>query len=443
MVWIHGGGYTFGAASQPLYDGANLARRGAIVVGMNYRLGPLGFLSLPQLSAESGRGASGDYGLMDQIEALRLGAAEHCGLRRRSASRHDLRRVGRRQQRLCPARLSAGAGTFPAGHLTKRGDVDLRPRQPVPFRVPPRRENGTRFRKALQGAGGRRPTGCLAGLNADDLLKATAGFEGPRSLEFRSDRPRFGPVVDGWVIPDDPMTLFDKGQVNAVPLLVGANANEGSLFLFNSPPPKSRAEYDAMLEKSFGAEEARAVSGLYPPDDLRLCGGRPHGRLSVRRTGPLRGRSVSERAHIPVYFYHFAHPTPGAMGELLGAHHGAEIAYALDNLQLAPHREAVDDQIRDALAGYWVQFAATGNPNRPGLPNWPAYDASHRCLLVKDSIGTTQNVRKAKLDLMEKLIDEWRTLMAGNPAASHHDSAGPPANGSKLLPTGAGTNAGR
>jgi para-nitrobenzyl esterase len=408
MVWIHGGGYTFGAASQGLYDGANLARRGVVVVAMNYRLGPFGFLALPQLSAESANGASGNYGLLDQIEALRWvkrnvaafgGDPDRVTIFGESAGGNSVYALllSPLAKGLFQRAISQSGASLNFAHL-KQSHYGFRPAEVA----------GLEFAKKCGAAAGPSQLAALRAMSADDVLKASSGFETARSLEFRSDRLRFGPIVDGWVIPDDPMTLFDKGQVNAVPLLVGANANEGSLFTLSSALPNGSEDYRNLLEKSFGKQAATTISELYPPSDLRRAVSDLMGdylfvapcRYVARAMQPLKN---------PVYLYHFAHPTPGPMGKMLGAHHGAEIAYALDNLQLAPHHSAVDDAIRDALAGYWVQFAATGNPNRPGLPDWPAYDAaSDRCLLVKDTIETAQGLRKAKLDAIDRLMESWR-----------------------------------
>ena len=408
MVWIHGGGYTFGAASQGLYDGANLARRGVVVVAMNYRLGPFGFLAHPQLSAESANGASGNYGLLDQIEALRW-------------VKRNVAAFGGDPDRVTIFGESAGGnsvyalllsplakGLFQRAISQSGASLNFADLKQSHYGFRPAEVAGLEFAKKCGAAAGSGQLAALRAMNADDVLKASSGFETARSLEFRSDRLRFGPIVDGWVIPDDPMTLFDKGQVNAVPLLVGANANEGSLFTLGSALPSGSEDYRDRLEKSFGKQAAATISELYPPSDLRRAVSDLMGdylfvapcRYVARAMQPL---------NKAVYVYHFAHPTPGPMGKMLGAHHGAEIAYALDNLQLAPHHSTVDDSIRDALAGYWVQFAATGNPNRQGLPDWPAYDAaSDRFVLVKDTIETAQGLRKAKLDALDSLMRTWR-----------------------------------
>jgi para-nitrobenzyl esterase len=408
MVWIHGGGYTFGADSQGLYDGANLARRGVVVVGMNYRLGPLGFLSHPQLSAESPHGASGNYGILDQIEALKWVQ------RNAAAFGGDPSRVtifgesagGNSVYALLMSPLAKGlfqraiaqsGATLAYAHIKK---------SPYGFR--PAEAAGVEFAKKCGVPVGPGQLAALRAMSADDLLNATASFDAPRSLEFRSDRMRFGPVVDGWAIPDDPMTLFDKGQVNGVPLIVGANADEGSLFTMSSPLPKGANEYRELLEKSFGKPAAANLAALYPPSTLRRSVADLMGDYLFVAPCRYVARTM-EHAKNPVYLYHYAHPTPGPMGKLLGAHHGAEIVFAFDNLQLAPKYSPADARVRDALIGYWVQFAATGNPNKAGLPEWPAFDpATDRCLLVKDTIESAQGIRKAKLDAIDGLSEAWR-----------------------------------
>jgi para-nitrobenzyl esterase len=408
MVWIHGGGYTFGADSQGLYDGANLARRGVIVVGMNYRLGPLGFLSHPQLSAESPHAASGNYGILDQIEALKWvqrnigsfgGDASRVTIFGESAGGNSVYTLlmSPLAKGLFQRAIAQSGATLAFAHI-KQSHYGYRPAEVM----------GLEYAKKCGAADGPGQLAALRAMSADELIKATASFDAPRSLEFRSDRMRFGPVVDGWVIPDDPMTLFEKGQVNGVPLIVGANADEGSMFTMSTPLPKGADEYRELLEKSFGKPAAEKIVSLYPASNMRRSVADLMGDYLF--VGPCRyvARTMQQTKN-PVYLYHFAHPTPGPMGKMLGAHHGAEIVYAFDNLQLAPKYPPVDAQIRDAMVGYWVQFAATGNPNKSGLPDWPAFDpATDRSLVVKDAIETGQGIRKARLDAIDGLFEAWR-----------------------------------
>jgi Carboxylesterase family len=195
-----------------------------------------------------------------------------------------------------------------------------------------------------------------------------------------------------------------------------------------------------LLEKSFGKPVATTIAELYPPSNLRRSVADLMGDYLFVAPCRFVARTM-QQAKNPVYLYHFAHPTPGPMGKLLGAHHGAEIAFAFDNLQLAPQHSAVDDHIRDALVGYWVQFAATGNPNKSGLPQWPEFDpASDRCIVIKDTIKTANGLRKARLDAIDSVFDAWRNesgpgdhpraaAVPATPAKSDQRSAQP--NGGK------------
>jgi len=428
LVWIHGGGYTFGADSQGLYDGANLARRGVIVVGMNYRLGPLGFLAHPELSAESPQGSCGNYGILDQIEALKWvrrnvgafgGDPTRVTIFGESAGGNSVYALlmSPLAKGLFQRAISQSGATLTFAHI-KQSHYGYRPAEAA----------GLEFAKKCGAPEGSGQLAALRAMSADDLLKATAGFDAPRSLEFRSDRLRFGPVVDGWVIPDDPMTLFEKGQINGVPLIVGANADEGSLFTMSSPLPKRAEEYQELLEKSFGKPAADGIASLYPASHLRQSVADLMGDYLFVAPCRYVARTM-QQAKNPVYLYHFAHPTPGPMGKLLGAHHGAEIVFAFDNLQLAPKYSPADAHIRDAMSGYWVQFAATGNPNKSGLPEWPAFDpASDRSLVIKDTIETVNGIRKAKLDAIDGLFDAWRNE---NSSSDHPRAAAAPTTPSK------------
>jgi len=190
---------------------------------------------------------------------------------------------------------------------------------------------------------------------------------------------------------------------------VGANADEGSLFTLSGTLPKKSEEFRAALDSNFGPQRAATLCELYPPTNVRRAVIDLMGDYLFNAPARSVARAM-QHAKAHVFLYHFAHPTPGAMGKMLGAHHGAEIAYVLDNLQLARSHSSVDEQIRDTLVNYWIQFATAGNPNRAGLPDWPAYDpAADRCLLVGETITTAHGLRKARLDAIDGLMGAWRS----------------------------------
>ncbi len=271
---------------------------------------------------------------------------------------------------------------------------------------------GLEFAKAVGAPEGTGQLAALRKLSADELLSGTPGMEEQRDFTIRGNLLRMAPVVDGWVIPDDPMTILAEGRQNDVPLIVGANRDEGTMFTMMSKLPRSIDEMKAKLVENLGESHAATIGELYPAASL------PQVRRAVTDfvgdfifVAPARfvARHASKKPSA-VYLYHFAHPPAGGSGKMLGAHHAAEVPYVLDNIELGgPNPPTVDQQLRDALVGYWLQFATTGNPNRDGLPEWPAYNAdSDQSLLVEESISVTDGLRKPKLDAIDAFMETWR-----------------------------------
>jgi len=411
MVWIHGGGYTIGAGSQGMYEATDLARRGAVVITVNYRLGPLGFLAHPQLSAESEEGVSGNYGLLDQIEALRW-------------VQRNIAAFGGDPNRVTIFGESAGGGSvfsLLVSPLTKglfhraiaqsgppMNFVHLKKKH---YGFPSAEDSGVEYAKSCGAPEGEGQIAALRAMSPEALLKTAPTMEGPGMFDMRANMLRLAPIVDGWALPDDVMTLLIEGKQHPVPLIVGANRDEASMFAVMATMPRGLEEFKSMLEKSVGAQLAETILELYPTKTA----------ADVRRTvtdlmgdflfvAPARFVAVNMRnVKSPAYMYHFAHPPAGFTGTSFGAHHGAEVPYVLGNLEIAGEIAREEKVVSDALGDYWVQFAATGNPNRDGLTAWPQYDAeSDQCLLIGDKISTTQNLRKAKLDAIDSFMNAWR-----------------------------------
>lgn len=410
MVWIHGGGYVMGAASQPLYDAADLARRGVVVVSINYRLGPLGFLAHPQLSAESEQHSSGNYGLLDQIEALRWvqrnikafgGDPERVTIFGESAGGGSVFAllVSPLAKGLFHRAIAESGPTLNYVHLTKSH-----------YGFSPAEVQGVEFATSCGAAEGQGQIAALRALSPDELLKHTAGMEESREFSIRDNLLRMAPIVDGWVIPDDPMTILAAGQQNDVPLIVGANRDEGTMFTLLAKLPKDVATWESLLDANLGPVAGK-IRELYPvasTGDLRKAVTDLIGDFIFVAPARFVARSMRNTSS-PAYLYHFAHPPAGPTGKMLGAHHAAEIAYVMDNLELASGVTDVDLELRDTLVGYWVQFAASGNPNRAGLPEWPAYERASDCsLLIGDAVETATGLRKEKLDQIDAFMDAWR-----------------------------------
>jgi para-nitrobenzyl esterase len=320
MVWIHGGSFKSGSASTPIFDGRKLAARGIIVVTLNYRLGVLGFLAHPQLSAESAQRVSGNYGLMDIIAAL-------------GWVQRNIAAFGGDAQRVTLAGQSAGAYAVDLLEaspdaaalfhqaITESGSAgrDIRWRSLNEAQI-----RGARYLQAL-------------GLSSIDALRRVPASRlyAPDSRGEAAPDRSFPPIVDGVTIPGEGAT--------DIAALCGFNADEhGSL----------RASMNRSGRLAAG-KGARAVLVEW-------------------------GRRRSARSSTPLYLYLYDHAEPGPDSATWGAFHGAELPYVFDTLDAAPDRPfvAVDREIAERIAGYWVNFVKTGTPNGRGLPQWPAFDAA-------------------------------------------------------------------
>jgi len=381
MVWIHGGAFAIGAASMPIYRGAALARRGVVVVSFNYRLGPFGFMASEPLADEAEGGGSGNYGLLDQVAALRWvqdsiarfgGDPERVTIFGESAGAFSV----------CRLMVSpAAAGLFQRAIAESGGPCGdwLMPRGRLSSLARAYRQ----WARAVDRAGlpDARPAAALAGMRAlspQRLLDVTAP-----SLAVVGGM-QFGPVVDGWVIPDDPVRLFDQGRMSAVPFLTGSNAREGTLFLRSGAV--TRRQYRLLLYEVFGARR-KDVEQLFPArrdDDVHEALERLLTVVFMESASRFAAAAV-RRAGQPAWVYRFTRVPPTAMGRELGCHHGAEIDYVLGNLDEPPAGDdtagscfgPLDRQLSDAMQRYWVAFADRGEPAVPGLPRWEQYAAGH------------------------------------------------------------------
>ena len=389
MVWIHGGGCTTGAGSLPIYDGSNLARQGVVLVSINYRLGPFGFFAHPLLSAESPQGVSGNYGFLDQIAALQwvrdniaaFGGDPGCvTIFGESAGSASVARL-----LISPPakglfhRAIAESGGIGRSRFLREG-------------VKPMEQVGEEIARTL---------GCadLAGLRAktaDELLQASNPAQG-----LFGKGNKFGWIVDGWAIPDDPGVLYAAGKFSDVPLLIGTNANEGSIFLAQLPN-LNLATYRMTVKALFGAD-ADAVLKLFPverDEDVRPA----MERLTTVFAFVADARAIARmksKGQKQAYLYHFTRVPPALGTRGLGAAHGIEIPYVFDNLPRFMRAE--DRQLAATMSACWVQFAKTGDPNAPGLPAWPAYDEKDSYLEFGDTIAVKSGLYTEACDLYDHI----------------------------------------
>ncbi len=363
LFWIHGGGNIAGSGS--ITDGSALAKLGAVVVTINYRLGPFGFLALPSLSKESNRGVSGNYGLLDQVQALLW-------------VHRNIEKFGGDSQSVTIFGESAG-GTDIAWLMTSPMAKGLFHRAII--------QSGVMFlpadfrRATAEQAGAKRFGDTLEALRLRTTaeIMSTAGFQ--TDLIFGSGAS-YGPIIDGWVIPEDPSKVFAAANQANVPLIVGTNADEGSIFTENLPF-KTVAEYHSYLTSHFFLA-ADMLFKLYPAAsdaDVHAAASRLVTDF-VFLTSARRLARYQAAVNPKTFLYHFTHPT----GDL-GAFHGSEIPFVF----------AVDptNPLAKAMSAAWVRFAAISDPN------WPAYSAAtDQHVEFGDIIKMSSELHKKEIDAL-------------------------------------------
>lgn len=358
LVWIHGGGFGGGSGSIPIYNGANLAARGAVVVTINYRVGPFGFMAHPGLSAESPDGVSGNYGLLDMVAALRW-------------VQDNIASFGGDPRRVTVAGQSAGAmainalllspaakGLF-AGAITESGTAAGR----VALTLPEAEAEGVK----LAGKVGAQSVADLRAIAPDVILKESGSGPprptGPRPL-------RMVPNVDGKVIVGDP---FDPRTplLNPVPQLSGYNRDEGRGVTRGTR--RTPAEFETWVRAQFGGQADRLLA-LYPhaTDAEATASGDLLPRDLTTVTHALFGEERARTAGTAFYPYLFEHIYPGPESKMYGTFHTAEVPYVFGVLdqQGRPFTDE-DRRISSRVQDYWLAFMRSGAPAAPGLAPWP------------------------------------------------------------------------
>jgi len=405
MVWIHGGSFTTGAGSLRMYEGKNLAKNGVVIVTINYRLGPLGFLSHPLLSKESGRSASGNYGLLDQIAALKWVKQNIADF---GGNPDNVTIFGESAGGACVCDLMVSpladglfqqavseSGSFSDAYPSYREDT-----------VAKAEGTGLELQSKLGCDGAADPLAAMRSKTADEVVRAAY-------LDYSSGgASKYRPVVDGWVIPDNPWTMFSAGKQVKVPLLIGTNADEGSIFLM--PDPKvlkmSRQDYESYV-KSLYPRDYEAVLTLFPASDSQSV---LQAMIKLRTimnfsAGALHAADTAADCGSKVYMYQFSR-VPNTMLKLAGAFHGLEIFYLFGNLRA--DRVAIPDDRTDlalskTMMQYWTNFAKTSDPNGTQLPQWPVYEAGGgKYIILDEPLTTSSGLYSAYYDLIKKVTPQ-------------------------------------
>ena len=401
LVWIYGGGFGAGATSEKNYSGENLAKKGVILVSIAYRVGQLGFLAHPELSAENPNHVSGNYGLLDMIAGLKWvqdniaafgGNPGKVSIFGESAG-------GIAVSMLCASPLAKGLfqgaisqsggsfgpprkTTFPGENLKLLAEAE---------------QDGKAY---LENAG----VSSIAELRKIDADKLPSG----RGIGMS------WPIIDGYVIPDDQYKLYEEGKFNDTPILVGYNSDEGASF----SPPRTPEAYIQSVRTRFGPY-ADSLLKAYPAGTETV----PKTARDLARDAAfgwhtwIWARLQSKKGESKVYYYYFdQHPdypvdSPRAG---YGSPHGQDVAYVFGHLDtLNPNITRTDLAISDAMVTYWTNFAKQGNPDGEGVPEWPAFSDANPVVMYFNQTPHTGPVPSAgSLKVLDAYF-AWRRTPEG------------------------------
>jgi len=401
LVWIYGGGFSFGSTSEPVHNGEHLARKGVVLVSIAYRVGQLGFLAHPELSAENPNRVSGNYGLLDQIEGLQWIQNNI------SAFGGDPNRVtifgesagGISVSMLCASPLAKG---LIHGAISQSGG-SFGPTRPTTYPG----ENMKTLKQAeeagvayMQKAG----VESIAALRKMDAGKLPSGW-GMGSA---------WPIVDGYVIPDDQYKLYAAGKYNDIPVLIGYNSDEGASFSREKTPE----EYIAGVKARYG-KFADDLIKAYPVGENSV----PKSARDLARDAAFGwhtwswARLQSKTGKSKVFYYYFdQHPEypEGSPQFGYGSPHGQDVAYVFMHLDPAnPQTSKSDLEISEAMGTYWTNFAKYGHPNGDGVPLWPVFSQEDPQVMY---LGPTPHTGPVPGENSLKVLDayfEWRRSPEG------------------------------
>ncbi len=386
MVWIYGGGFGIGMTSTPTYDGANLAKKGVVLVSVAYRVGPMGFLAHPELSKESGKG-SGVYGIQDQIAGLRW-------------VKENIAQFGGDPSNVTI--FGESAGGMSVGMLVTSPMAKGLFQRAISESGGAMGSLGTTLKMAEE-----QGKAYLSKLGANDI-KAARALSAEAIQKDTKGMGNFRPVADGKTIVANPYEEFEAGKFNDTPILVGTNSNEGGLFVTQKT---TSAEFEKMIRSRF-ALSADAILKAYPhaTDAEATKAAKDIMRESTFAWSTWAwAKMQSTKGKNNAFVYYFDHRTPMSPD---GANHAAEISYVFGNLGgMGGSNSPEDKALSELISSYWVNFAKKGDPNGPGLPVWPAFDGKEQKTMIFNKTvgaGLHPNIEQIKAfdGYFAKLRDE-------------------------------------
>ncbi|MFN3668571.1 MAG: carboxylesterase/lipase family protein [Brevundimonas sp.] len=405
FVWIHGGSLTSGASSEAMYDGARMAAsQGMVVVSINYRLGVLGYMAHPELSAESRQNISGNYGLLDQIAALKWIEA-------------NIAAFGGDPDNVTIAGESAGALSVlylmasPRAH----GLFDRAIAQSAYMISTPELRSSRYGDPPAEGVG----VWLQVQLGLSNLAEMRA--MDAQTLTTSSLQKGYSPwgVIDGEILPEQLVEIFDRGQQAPVPLLAGFNDGEIRSLRFLQPPaPADAAAYEAAVRTRYG-DLAEAFLTLYPSSDIEESTlAAPRDALYSWTAERLARRQTALGQ--PAFLYFFDHGYPAADEADLHAFHASEIPYVFGTFDRLPPRwpaipdSPVEHGLSDAMMAWWGGFARDGRPVAPGQPDWPAYGRARAYMAFEAAPVVRERIMPGMYELRETEVCR-RRVAGGTP----------------------------
>jgi para-nitrobenzyl esterase len=386
FVWIYGGGFSSGGAGVPIYDGEAMAKKGIIFVSINYRVGIFGFLAHPELTKESPEKASGNYGLLDQIAALKW-------------VKKNIAAFGGNPDNVTIAGQSAGSMSVsalvasPAAKglfnkaIAESGSLLITNRTLKINNLANAEQDGLKLAQTLNVS----TLAELRALPADKLMKVAG---------------RYVPIVDGYVLPEPVGQIFAEGKQNNVPVITGWNADEA--FVLSHQKKES---YIKQAKDKYGSNADEFLK-YYPANtDEELA--RSEVKLSrdmvFAASGYKWATTQSAQGKSPIFIYYFKRKLPATPDYVkYGAFHTGEVAYVTDNLKFLNRPwEPGDNKLADLMSEYWVNFIKNGNPNGKGLPTWSKFNVNTKQAMVFDVDSAPGELPDwAELDFMvNKVID--------------------------------------
>lgn len=401
MVWIHGGAFNFGSSSLPEYHGRNLALKGVVVVTVNYRLGPLGFLVHPLLSEESPNGVSGNYGLMDQIHALKWvrkniaqfgGDPHNITIFGQSAGSRSvaLQMISPLSEGLFHRAIAQSGGPIIGSEYLSpvfNGDMAAV------------KEMGVKLSGKLNCDKEKDILGAMRKKSADEIVAAADCRTG-----LFEEGLFFAPVFDGYVLPLNPQTAYTGGMQHDVPIITGSVLNEGNLYLANETDITTN-KYQYFMESRFNSNLEEAIKMFPAKTDQEVPGAVDEVITAGANAYPARliARCM-EKKKSGAYLYQFTRRPDTKMARKLGVFHGVDLAYVFGNMGRSDGYNETDFALCETIMAYWVNFAKTGDPNGGNLPKWPLYSRETDLNMeFGDTVTINKNLYRAKCDFFKKI----------------------------------------